>query len=337
MKTDPQKVAKPGDTELSGARAFIDEQIAGLESMRDRIGPGFTEALNAITACRGRLTISGLGKSGAIAKKLAGTFTSTGTPCFFLHPVEAAHGDLGLVGRDDVIIIISKSGGSDELRQFISPLKRMGITIIAMTSVLDSYLGNSSDIVLDIGVNAEAGALGLAPTTSTTASLVMGDALACALTERKGFTAGDFALNHPSGILGRRLTLTVGELMRKGNDVPLVAESTNLRDALLVIMEKSLGCTGVVNEAGTLTGIITDGDLKRIFASHDDAMMKPVSEMMTRSPRTIDADMLAADALTVMELDSIGPLLMMFIVDDQGHPSGVLQLHDILRAGLRAE
>lgn len=325
------------DDVVTRARSVIDDEIRGLEAMRDALGDEIAAAVDAISACKGRLIISGVGKSGLIAKKIAGTLTSTGTPSFYLHPVEAAHGDLGLVGSDDVVLIVSKSGMSDELRQIMPPLRKLGVTLIAMTNDRDSFLADHSDIVLDIRVAHEAGSLGLAPTTSATASLVMGDVLASALCERNGFTAEDFARVHPSGILGKRLTLTVHEVMRKGNDIPIVTEQTALRDALLEIMDKSIGCTGVVDENGLLTGIITDGDLKRIFAHRADALDDDVREFMTPNPKTISPDVLAADALSRMELNEPGPLLMYFIVDTAGRPTGLLHIHDILRAGLRAE
>jgi len=327
----------PGRTELDRARRVFDDEMEGLAIARKRLDSAFTAAVDAIHACRGRVVISGVGKSGLIAKKIAGTLTSTGTPSYYVHPVDAAHGDLGLVGARDVALVISKSGASDELRGFIPSLHKLGIPIIAMTGVRDSYLALAAGIVLDTGVNGEAGSLGLAPTTSTTVSLVMGDALASALVERRGFTAEDFARFHPSGVLGKRLTLTVGELMRKGDAVPIVDGQTTLRDALFEIMEKSIGCTGVVNPEGRLIGIITDGDLKRILARDPDALDGPVRDVMTLGPRTIRPDVLASDALARMELNERGPLLMYFIVDEAQRPTGLLHLHDILRAGLRAE
>ncbi len=331
--------AAPADpaTELERARRVFEEEIAGLAAARDRLDGAFTQAVEAIHSCRGRVIISGVGKSGLIAKKIAGTLTSTGTPSYYVHPVDAAHGDLGLVSAGDVALVISKSGASDELRGFLPSLRKLGVTIIAMTGVRDSYLGSAAEIVLDIGVNGEAGSLGLAPTTSATVSLVMGDALASALVERRGFTAEDFARFHPSGVLGKRLTLTVGEMMRTGDAVPLVDEETTLRNALFEIMEKSIGCTGVVAADGRLTGIITDGDLKRILARTDDALDLPVRGVMTPDPQTIRPEVLASDALARMELNEPGPLLMYFIVDDAGRPAGLLHLHDILRAGLRVE
>lgn len=323
--------------EIDRAREVFDEEIEGLRSVQRRIGVEIAAAVDAIQRSNGRLIVSGVGKSGLIAKKIASTLTSTGTPSLYLHPVEAAHGDLGLVRRGDIAVIISKSGMSDELRSFIPALRQLGVTIIGMTGAPDSYLGKHSDVVLDTHVERESGALRLAPTTSTTAALVMGHALASALIERHGFTAEDFARRHPSGILGKRLTLTVRELMRTGNDIPLVTEVTSLKEALFEIMEKSIGCTGVVDEHGVLVGIITDGDLKRILASRPDALSVPVRDVMTRGPRTTDPDMLAADALAAMELNEPGPLLMYFVVDGDGCPTGLLHIHDILRAGLSAE
>jgi len=319
------------------ARKVFDEEIGGLEAVRDRLSESFHRAVEVIGGRSGRLIVSGVGKSGLIAKKLAGTLTSTGTPSYYLHPVEAIHGDLGLVNPGDVVMILSKSGLSDELKPFIPPLRKLGVKIIAMTADPKSYLAKQSDVVLDIRVDKEAGKLGLAPTTSSTVSLVMGHAIASALVERNGFTAEDFARVHPSGILGKRLTLTVAELMRKGSEVPLVHQDTPLSQTLFEIMEKSIGCTGVTDDDGVLVGIITDGDLKRILAKRPDALGLPVRELMTADPKTCDAGMLAADALAMMELNRPGPLLMYFVVDDDGRPRGILHLHDILKAGLAAE
>lgn len=334
-KEDPAE--SPEDRDVRLARKVFEDEIAGLRFVRDRLGHSFDRALDVIAGREGRLIVSGVGKSGLIAKKLAGTLTSTGTPSFYLHPVEAAHGDLGLVNSADVVMIISKSGMSDELRPFIPPLRKLGVKIVAMTGEDNSYLARNSDVVLNTHVEKEAGTLGLAPTTSATVALVMGHAIASALVERNGFTAEDFARVHPSGILGKRLTLKVEELMRKDDDVPLVHQDTPLRESLLEIMEKSIGCTGVTDDDGVLVGIITDGDLKRILAKREDAMEVPVRELMTADPKTCPPDMLAADALAMMELNRPGPLLMYFVVDAAGHPRGLLHIHDILKAGLTAE
>jgi arabinose-5-phosphate isomerase len=293
--------------------------------------------VEAVRGCRGRVIVSGVGKSGQIAKKVASTLTSTGTPSFYVHAFEAAHGDLGLVHADDVVLIISKSGMGDELRDFVPALKKLGVTLIAMTASRSSYLAQHSDIVLEYDGSREAGCLGLAPTTSATISLVLGHVLASALMEGRGFTAEEFARTHPGGVLGRRLTVKVKEVMRTGKAMPVVHEKQTLREALFETMEKSIGCTGVVDARGVLTGIVTDGDLKRIITRRDDALDVPVGEVMTRNPKTIDPEILAADALARMELNLPGPLLMYFIVDGAGKPVGLLHLHDVLRAGLRAE
>jgi arabinose-5-phosphate isomerase len=332
-----ERAERPADRDVQLARKVFEDEIAGLCLVRDRLGRSFDRAVEVISSREGRLIISGVGKSGLIAKKLAGTLTSTGTPSFYVHPVEAAHGDLGLVNPADVVMIISKSGMSDELRPFVPPLRKLGVKIVAMTGDENSYLAQNSDVVLNTRVEKEAGTLGLAPTTSATVALVMGHAIASALVERNGFTAEDFARVHPSGILGKRLTLKVGEVMRTGDDVPLVHQDTPLKESLFEIMEKSIGCTGVTDDDGVLVGIITDGDLKRILAKRADALEVPVIELMTPSPKTCPPDMLAADALAMMELNQPGPLLMYFVVDDGGHPRGLLHLHDILKAGLTAD
>jgi len=334
-----QKSPIPPDVDalLEGARRVIDEEIDGLKTLRDRLGPELARAVDAIRGCQGRVIVSGVGKSGQIAKKIASTLTSTGTPSFYVHAFEAAHGDLGLVHEGDVVLVISKSGMGDELRDFIPALKKLGVTLIALTASRSSYLAQHSDILLEFDGSKEAGCLGLAPTTSATVSLVLGHVLASALMERLGFTAEEFARTHPGGILGRRLTVKVGEVMRTGKALPIVHEKQTLREALFETIEKSIGCTGVVDARGQLTGIVTDGDLKRIITRHDDALDVPVGEVMTRHPKTIDPEILAADALARMELNLPGPLLMLFIVDAAGKPVGLLHLHDILRAGLRSE
>lgn len=333
----PTDSSRDVDALLASARRVIDEEIDGLKALRDRLGPDLARAVDVVCACKGRLIVSGVGKSGQIAKKIASTLTSTGTPSFYVHAFEAGHGDLGLVHADDVVIIVSKSGMGDELRDFIPALKKLGVAIIALTASRSSYLAQHSDIVLEFDGSREAGCLGLAPTTSATVSLVLGHVLASAIMERRGFTAEEFARTHPGGMLGRKLTLTVGEVMRSGKAVPVVNERQTLRAALFETMEKSIGCTGVVDDRGALTGIVTDGDLKRILTRRDDALDVPVGEVMTRDPRTIEPGVLAADALARMELNLPGPLLMLFIVDADRKPIGLLHLHDILRAGLRVE
>ncbi len=343
-ETSPQAdAAEAGDpqtqnqNDLELGKAVFSDEIEGLRAVRSHLDHSFHRAVEAIFHCGGRLIISGVGKSGLIGKKIAATFTSTGTPSFYIHPVEAAHGDLGLVGNGDVVLFISNSGMSDEFRQLQPPLARLEVTLIAITGNAGSFLAKHSDIVLRCSVGHEACALDLAPTTSTTAALVMGDALACALMKRRNFGEEDFAKNHPSGILGRRLTLRVGELMRTGDAVPLVRNDTLLRDALFEMMSKSVGCVGVQDKDERLCGIITDGDLKRILSKDPDAMQAPVQEVMTPNPKTIGADGLAAAALNAMEMNPSGPLTMYFITDERGVPTGILHIHDILKAGFGAE
>jgi arabinose-5-phosphate isomerase len=325
------------EEDLAVARAVFRDEIDGLLNVQSLIDDNFHRAVEAIYHCKGRLIISGVGKSGLIGKKIAATFTSTGTPSFFIHPVEAAHGDLGLVSGNDVFLFVSNSGVTDEFRLLQPSLAKLEVTIIAITGNVESFLAKHSDIVLSCRVEHEACALDLAPTTSTTASLVMGDALACALMKRRNFRAEDFAKNHPSGILGRRLTLRVGELMRTGEAVPLVRFDTVLRDALFEMMSKAVGCVGVQDKEGRLCGIITDGDLKRILVRNPNALATPVQMIMTSNPKTIGADVLAAAALNSMEMNPSGPLTMYFITDAAGVPTGILHIHDILKAGLVVE
>jgi arabinose-5-phosphate isomerase len=323
--------------DISIARAVFRDEIVGLEQAGLRVDENFHKAVEAIYRCPGRLIVLGLGKSGLIAKKIAATLTSTGTPSFYIHPVEAAHGDLGLVSRDDVVVFLSKSGMSDELRPLLPTLRRLEVTIISLTGNPKSFLAEHSDIVIDTQVDREACALDLAPTTSTTVALVMGDALASALMKRRGFKPEDFARFHPSGILGKRLNLRVKELMRTGDAVPVVKTGTVLKDALFEMINKAVGCVGVTNGDGSLCGIITDGDLKRILVRRADAMDAPVETVMTRNPKTIGPDILVATALNRMEMNSSGPLTMYFITDPEGRPTGILHIHDILKAGLSAE
>jgi arabinose-5-phosphate isomerase len=334
MKTQSQNQT---DALLDSARRLINEEIEGLAKLRDRLGPDLARAVDAIRDCRGCVIVSGVGKSGQIANKIASTLTSTGTPSFYVHAFEAGHGDLGLVREEDVVLVISKSGMGDELRDLLPALKKIGVFVIAITASRSSYLAQHANVVLEFDGSHEAGCLGLAPTTSATVSLVLGHVLASALMERRGFTAEQFALTHPGGMLGRRLTLKVKEIMRTGQALPLVTEKQTLREALFETMEKSIGCAGVVDAKGRLSGIVTDGDLKRIITRREDALDVAVGDVMTKNPKTIDGEMLAAEALEKMEMNLPGPLLMYFILDDAGKPAGLLHLHDILRAGLRSE
>jgi arabinose-5-phosphate isomerase len=335
--TRPRSAPAETNRDIEVARRVFEDEIAALGFVRDTLDDSFQRAVETILNCKGRLIVSGIGKSGLIGKKIAATFTSTGTPSFYIHPVEAAHGDLGLVTREDVVLFISNSGMSDEFRSLQPSLKDLGVRMIAITGNHNSFLAKQAEIVLLCKIDHEACALDLAPTTSATAALVMGDALACALMIRRDFKAEDFARNHPSGFLGKRLTLRVRELMRTGDAMPIVSADTTLRGAMVSMMSGAAGCVGVVDSKGVLRGIITDGDLKRILVAREDALAASAREVMTPNPKTIDGDELAFTALKQMEMNPSGPLTMYFIVDADGRPEGILHMHDILRAGFNVQ
>jgi len=313
----------------------IEKEIEGLRGLFERIGEEFEKAVELILSCRGKVIVCGIGKSGIVARKIAATMSSTGTPAVYLHPAEAVHGDMGMITADDVVIIVSKSGNSDEIGKLFPYLKSMGVRIVAITSNGDSSLAHESDIVLDTAVTKEACPMDIVPTTSTTASMVLGDALAVAVFRSRDFKREDFARLHPSGVLGKRLSLKVSELMHSGDEVPLVSTGTTLREALFEIINKRLGCTGIVDQNGTLRGIITDGDLKRILVKNPEALGESVEKLMTQNPRTIKAEVLAVEALEKMEMDPPGPITQLFVVDDSMKPVGIIHIHDIIRAGLR--
>jgi len=316
-------------------RDVIEAEIKGLEALMRSIGPAFRRAVSALMACQGKVIVCGMGKSGIVARKIAATLSSTGTPAVYLHPVEAAHGDMGMVSKDDVFLAVSKSGQGEEIAKLLPYMKNMGILIIAVTASERSPLAEESDIVLDTHAEREACPMDVVPTTSTTAAMVLGDALAVAVLRSRNFGKEDFAKLHPSGVLGKRLILTVGELMHKGPAVPAIGMNTTLREALFEIANKRLGCTGVTDEEGRLRGIITDGDLKRILIKNPTALDAPVSGLMTSPPRSTRADILAVDALERMEMDPRGPVTQLFVVDEDGRPVGVIHIHDIIREGLR--
>ena len=321
---------------LLAAQAVFDKEIAGLRAVQERLGPSFVAAVDVLEACTGRVVVTGVGKSGIVAKKIAATLTSTGTPGFYLHPVEAAHGDLGLLEAGDVLVIVSYSGANDEFEEVVAAATRMRLPRIALTGNVESWIARTSDIVIDCRVPEEACPLNLAPTASTTATLAVGDALAVVLLQRRGFDAEDFAAVHPSGVLGRRLLLTVGEVMKRGDELPRVEPETSLRSALFVMMEKRLGCVFVVDADEVLLGIITDGDLKRILARDPDALPRPVHEVMVRDPKRIDAAALVVQALRRMEENPGGAITQLAVVDDGGCLQGAVHMHDIVRLGLAA-
>jgi arabinose-5-phosphate isomerase len=307
-------------------------EARGIDALGARLDDSFLRAVELLYACRGKVVITGMGKSGIISRKIAATLASTGTPSFFLHAGEGIHGDLGMVMRGDVIVAVSNSGETEEILKLLPHIKFNGLKLIVMTGKLDSTLAKAGDVVLDVGVSEEACPLGLAPTASTTAALAMGDALAVVLLEKKEFREQDFALRHPGGILGRRLILKVKDLMKMGDEIPLVREETPMKEALFEITSKRLGVTGVVDGEGRLVGVITDGVLRRGLEKKGDIFGLKAAELMTRGPRAIAAEMLAAEAVAVMEQF---PITSLFILDQQSKkPIGVIHLHDIIKAGV---
>jgi arabinose-5-phosphate isomerase len=307
------------------------EAIAALEK---RIGEDFAEAVSIVLASKGRVIVTGMGKSGLVARKIVATMNSTGTPAIFLHPSDAVHGDLGMVRKEDVVIAVSKSGNTSEVQQLVPMFKRIGVPIIALVGNVSSALAGAADVVIDVSVKEEACPFDLAPTASTTATLAVGDALAIALLEKRQFTAEEFAMFHPGGNLGKRLLLRIEEIMVSGDGVPKVHEDVSLRDAILEITSKRLGATCVVRSDGTLAGIITDGDLRRLLQKTTDVTHVKAGTAMTTSPKMVHKDMLAALALQEMEAYNITQLV---VVDDDRRPIGIVHLHDLVKAGLGGE
>jgi arabinose-5-phosphate isomerase len=306
-------------------------EARAVAALVDRLGDDFGQACRMLLACTGRVVVSGMGKSGHVGGKIAATLASTGTPAFFLHPAEASHGDLGMVTKGDVVLAISYSGETAELLTILPLFKRMGAPLIAMTSNPASTLGREADVHLDISVPAEACPLNLAPTASTTATLAMGDALAVALLKHRGFTEADFARSHPGGSLGRRLLLHVTDVMRRGEELPRVGPDTPLTEGLLEMSRKRLGLTAIVDGDDRVLGIFTDGDLRRTLDRRVDIHGSRMSEVMTRNPRSIGPNELAAEAVLMMEKHAVNGLL---VLDDSGRLVGALNVHDLLRAGV---
>ena len=314
----------------ASARRVFETERDGLRAVAARVDGAFSDACQRILGCTGRVVCTGMGKSGHIARKIAATLASTGTPAFYVHPGEAAHGDIGMVTDADSVLALSYSGESDEILLLLPALKRQGNLVIAMTGRPESSLAREADLHLDVSVPAEACPLSLAPTSSTTASLAMGDALAVALLEARGFTADDFARSHPAGALGRRLLLRITDVMHAGDEVPRVRPDASISEALVEITRKRLGMTAVADDAGHLLGLYTDGDLRRsLDDDHVDLRNTRIDTVMTRSPRTIGADALAVEAAQLMETHKINALL---VVDDGQRLVGALNIHDLLRA-----
>lgn len=318
---------------LEEARKLILAEAEAVAALADRLDSSFEQAVRMILTSKGRVVVTGMGKSGLIGQKIASTMASTGTPAFFLHPAEGIHGDLGMIMAGDVVIAISNSGETEELLRILPSIKRLGAGLIAMSGNQASNLARSGDHFLDVSVKEEACPLCLAPTSSTTATLAMGDALAVALLVERGFKAEDFAIFHPGGSLGKKLLLRVEDLMHAGDGVPLVNEATLMKDALFEITSKGLGVTGITNSDGELTGVITDGDLRRGLERGEDILHSTASSMMHRSPKRILKRELAAAALQMMERHSITTLFV-FEHEHDRVPCGIIHLHDILKAGI---
>ena len=315
--------------DIASAKRTIDKEIEGLELMKTEFDENLSKALDILQNTKGYVIVTGMGKSGHIAHKIAATFASTGTPAFFVHPGEASHGDLGMLTQNDSVIAISNGGESRELSDILVYCKRFGIPLIAITKNPDSSLGKAGDVLLKLPDSGEACPLGLAPTTSTTATIAMGDVLAVALMERKGFSKTDYKQRHPGGKLGAVLR-KVSDLMHKGDEMPLVSTETSMQDALLVMTSKMLGCVGIIDDAGYLKGIITDGDLRRCL--QPDGLTKKVSEVMTHNPKTIAPDVLAVEALNTMNNTGKG-ITQLFVIEND-KPIGIIHIHDCLRAGV---
>jgi arabinose-5-phosphate isomerase len=320
---------------IERAKKVLRIEAEATAALIDRIDERFEQAVKMILNCEGRVVVTGMGKSGLIGKKIAATLASTGTPALFLHPAEGIHGDLGMVMRGDTVIALSNSGETEELSRMLPSLKRLGIGIIALTGNPESTLAKNSDVVIDVSVKEEACPLGLAPTASTTATLAMGDALAVVLLDQRGFKEEDFACFHPGGTLGKKLLLRVRDLMHSGDAIPVVSESTLIKDAIYEISSKKMGVTAVVNPSGKLVGVISDGDLRRWMEktekSGENLLAKQAGDIMTKKPKIAKKDSLAAEAVAIMEKNSITCLI---VADRNAVPEGVIHLHDLLKAGV---
>lgn len=316
---------------LALGRAVLDIEADAIAKLRARLDDHFAAACRLLLACKGRTVVLGMGKSGHVGGKIAATLASTGTPAFFVHPGEASHGDLGMITSQDVVLALSNSGETDEILMLLPVIKRRGVPLVALTGRPGSTLAKAADVHLHVGVDKEACPLGLAPTASTTAALAMGDALAVALLEARGFTAEDFALSHPAGALGRRLLLHVEQLMHTGDDIPRVGPDATVSEALLEMSRKRLGMTTIVDADNRLLGIFTDGDLRRTMAKSIDFHQTRIDAVMTKGGRSTRANVLAAEAMRLMEQHAISQLV---VLDDQQKVVGALNMHDLLKAGV---
>nr|WP_092074236.1 KpsF/GutQ family sugar-phosphate isomerase [Dendrosporobacter quercicolus]NSL49136.1 KpsF/GutQ family sugar-phosphate isomerase [Dendrosporobacter quercicolus DSM 1736]SDM84957.1 arabinose-5-phosphate isomerase [Dendrosporobacter quercicolus] len=319
---------------IEQARQVLKTEAAAIERLIPLINGQFTAAVQLILECKGRVIVTGMGKPGLVGRKIAATMASTGTPAFFLHPAEGIHGDLGMVTAEDVVLALSNSGETGEIVGILPTLKRIGVPIIALCGQAESTLAKTADIFLDVSVEQEACPLGLAPTSSTTATMAMGDALAVVLLAERKFTRENFALYHPGGSLGRKLLLTVERVMHSDEDNPVVTLDKTVKEALFVMTAKGLGATSVVDDQGKLTGLVTDGDIRRGLERGHEFLDKPVTELMTKNPRTITADKLAAQALHVMEKNKPRPITVLPVVDGEERAIGIIHLTDLLRQGV---
>ena len=319
---------------LAEARDVLQQEAKGIENLIPTLDQNFVNAVHMIMESKGRTIVTGMGKSGHIARKVSATLSSTGTPSIFLHPAEGIHGDLGMVTGDDVVLAFSNSGETVEILNILPSLKRIGAKIIAVVGNHNSTLAKNSDVILDASVEKEACPLGLAPTTSPTVALALGDALAIVLLSCHHFTKNQFAIYHPGGALGRKLLMTVENVMHKGNDNPVISEDSIVQDALFMMTEKGLGAVSVVDEEGRLVGLVTDGDVRRGLETGSNFLQWPVDAMMTKNPRQITSDKLAAEALHIMEKNQPRPITVLPVVDGDGKAVGMVHLTDLLRQGV---
>jgi arabinose-5-phosphate isomerase len=329
----PREGAMDAARVLERAREVIVAEQRGLAVAAAGLDGDFVRAVDVLEGTKGRILVSGLGKSGLVGRKLAATMTSTGSPALFIHAVDALHGDLGALAREDAVILCSNSGETDEVVRMIPLLRRMSVPILALTASAASTLARGADAAIAYGVAPEASAVRHVPTTSTTAMLAVGDALAVVLMERKGFREADFAFLHPGGVIGHTLGRRVAELMHEGEDLPVVRSDATLQEALLEILRGRVGATTVIDAGGRLAGLLTDGDLKRVLLKHGPALDRPVRDVMTVNPRTIDENATAVSAVERMENNAAGPITCLVVVDSDGRPAGIVHLHDCLRPG----
>jgi arabinose-5-phosphate isomerase len=318
---------------LDEARKVLDIEIEAIKGMREKLDRRFEDAVDLMAGCKGRIVVIGIGKSGAIGRKIAATLASTGTPAIFVHPVEGMHGDLGMISKGDVVLMISNSGETEEVIKLMPNVKRLGIKVILISSGTKSTLAKHSDIVLETSVRREADSLNIAPTASTTAALAMGDALSAVIVMKKGFKKEDFALLHPGGSLGKKLLLKVEDVMHSGQNNAVIDTKATMKQAIVEISTKGLGATSVVDDCGKLVGIITDGDLRRAIEKHDNLLSKRVDEVMTKGPMVVENDKLAVEAVRIME-DRPKQIMVLPVVNAKGEPVGMVRIHDLVRAGV---